>query len=292
MKTTLITGAASGLGREFSYLFAKDGNNLLLIDIHKEGLEKTKQEIQKINHSIHIDLLEADLSDLTSYKKIYAYTKENNYFINYLVNCAGFGDCCDIDKMNIDKQLTMTNVDCNALLYFTKVFLDDMLVRNEGHIINISSIAGFMPGPYMCTYHACKSYVLLLGEAISYEIRKTNVKLLTLCPGPFISSFVKEAHNDYTFTKITPVSAKAVALYGYKKSQKGKKVAIVGFKNKLIVFATRFFPRSFITSISAKNIKSIHNKNQSITHMVDWFYLYKIKTHIPNISYLYFFFTC
>ena len=157
--------------------------------------------------------------------------------------------------MNIDKQLTMTNVDCNALLYFTKVFLDDMLVRNEGHIINISSIAGFMPGPYMCTYHACKSYVLLLGEAISYEIRKTNVKLLTLCPGPFISSFVKEAHNDYTFTKITPVSAKAVALYGYKKSQKRKKVAIVGFKNKLIVFATRFFPRSFITSISAKNIK-------------------------------------
>ena len=255
MKATLITGAASGLGREFSYLFAKDGNNLLLIDIHKEGLEKTKQEIQKINHSIHIDLLEADLSDLTSYKKIYTYTKENNYFINYLVNCAGFGDCCDIDKMNIDKQLTMTNVDCNALLYFTKVFLDDMLVRNEGHIINISSIAGVMPGPYMCTYHACKSYVLLLGEAISYEIRKTNVKLLTLCPGPFISSFVKEAHNDYTFTKITPVSAKAVALYGYKKSQKGKKVAIVGFKNKLIVFATRFFPRSFITSISAKNIK-------------------------------------
>ena len=144
MKATLITGAASGLGREFSYLFAKDGNNLLLIDIHKEGLEKTKQEVQKINHSIHIDLLEADLSDLTSYKKIYAYTKENNYFINYLVNCAGFGDCCDIDKMNIDKQLTMTNVDCNALLYFTKVFLDDMLVRNEGHIINISSIAGFI----------------------------------------------------------------------------------------------------------------------------------------------------
>ena len=69
MKATVITGAASGLGREFSYLFAKDGNNLLLIDIHKEGLEKTKQEVQKINHSIHIDLLEADLSDLTSYKK-------------------------------------------------------------------------------------------------------------------------------------------------------------------------------------------------------------------------------
>ena len=146
------------------------------------------------------------------------YTEEKNYFINNLVNCAGFGDCCDINKMNIDKQLTMTNVNCNALLYFTKVFLDKMLEKNEGHIINISSIAGFMPGP-------------------------------------FTSSFVKQAHNDYTFTKIKPVSAKTVALYGYKKSQKGKKVAIVGFKNKLIIFATRFFPRSLITLISAKNIR-------------------------------------
>ncbi|MFR5891792.1 MAG: SDR family NAD(P)-dependent oxidoreductase [Bacilli bacterium] len=218
MKVTLITGAASGLGRELSYLFARDGNHLLLIDIHIEGLKETKQEIEKINSFIHVDLLEVDLSDLNSYKKIYNYTEEKNYFINNLVNCAGFGDCCDINKMNIDKQLTMTNVNCNALLYFTKVFLDKMLEKNEGHIINISSIAGFMPGP-------------------------------------FTSSFVKQAHNDYTFTKIKPVSAKTVALYGYKKSQKGKKVAIVGFKNKLIIFATRFFPRSLITLISAKNIR-------------------------------------
>lgn len=218
MKVTLITGAASGLGRELSYLFARDDNHLLLIDIHIEGLKETKQEIEKINSFIHVDLLEVDLSDLNSYKKIYNYTEEKNYFINNLVNCAGFGDCCDINKMNIDKQLTMTNVNCNALLYFTKVFLDKMLEKNEGHIINISSIAGFMPGP-------------------------------------FTSSFVKQAHNDYTFTKIKPVSAKTVALYGYKKSQKGKKVAIVGFKNKLIIFATRFFPRSLITLISAKNIR-------------------------------------
>ena len=188
--------------------------------------------------------------------------------------------------MNIDKQLTMTNVDCNALLYFTKVFLDDMLVRNEGHIINISSIAGFMPGPYMCTYHACKSYVLLLGEAISYEIRKTNVKLLTLCPGPFISSFVKEAHNDYTFTKITPVSAKAVAL------KKEKKLLLLDLKINLLFSPLDFFPVPLLLQLVLKILKSIHNKNQSITHMVDWFYLYKIKTHIPNISYLYFFFTC
>ena len=157
--------------------------------------------------------------------------------------------------MNIDKQLKMTDVDCNALLYFTRVYLDDMLKNNEGHIINISSIAGFIPGPYMCTYHACKGFVLLLGESISYELRKTNVKLLTLCPGPFESKFVEKAHNDYTFSKIKPMTAESVAKFGYKKSIKGKKLAIVGFKNRFTIFITRFFPRSFVTKISAKNMK-------------------------------------
>ena len=130
-----------------------------------------------------------------------------------------------------------------------------MLENNEGHIINVASIAGFVPGPYMCTYHACKSYVVLLGEAISYELRKTNVKLLTLCPGPFLSNFVKLAHNDYTFQKIKPISSEAVAKFAYKKSLKGKTLAIVGFKNKLTVFASRFVPRSFVAKTSAKTMK-------------------------------------
>lgn len=255
MKTTLITGAASGLGAEFAKLYAKDNNNLLLVDINEEGLNDIKDEIIKLNKNIHIDLCVADLSDINALKKVYNYTKENNYFINNLVNSAGFGDRCDFKDMDIDKQITMTNVDCNAVLYFTKVFLDEMLKQNEGHIINVSSIAGFLPGPFMCTYHACKGFVLLLGEAISYEIRKTNVKLLTLCPGPFISNFVKLAHNDYTFKKIKPITAKKVAEFGYKKSLKGKRLAIVGFKNKLTIFATRFAPRNFVTSSSAKTMK-------------------------------------
>ena len=116
-------------------------------------------------------------------------------------------------------------------------------------------IAAFMPAPYMCTYHACKSYVLLLGEAISYEIRKTNVKLLTLCPGPFLSEFVKKAHNDYTFKKIKPVTAYQVARFAYKKSKKGKRIAIVGAKNRFLVFICRFFPRNFVTMVSSKNMK-------------------------------------
>ncbi len=255
MKLTLITGAASGLGLEFAKLYAKDNNNLLLVDINEEGLLNLKKSLNKEFPSLYIEYMIADLSDTAELKKIYNYTVDKNYFINNLVNSAGFGDRCDFIDMDIDKQITMTNVDCNAVLYFSRVFLDNMLKNNEGHIINVASIAGFMPGPYMCTYHACKAYVLLLGEAISHEIRKTNVKLLTLCPGPFLSNFVKLAHNDYTFKKIKPVSAETVAKFGYKKSLKGKSLAIVGFKNRMTVFACKIAPRKMVVSSSAKTMK-------------------------------------
>lgn len=255
MKFSLVTGAASGLGKEFAKLYVKDNNNVLLVDIDAIGLEQTASELRKINPNIVVDLYVADLSNKDDLKKVFEYTKRKEYFINNLVNSAGFGDRCDFKDMDVDKQLKMTDVDCNALLYFSRVYLDDMLKNNEGHIINVSSIAGFMPGPYMCTYHACKAFVLLLGEAISYELRKTNVKCLTLCPGPFMSKFVEKAHNDYTFSKIKPYEAKDVALFGYKKSLKGKKLAITGFKNKLTVFACRFFPRSMVASVSASTMK-------------------------------------
>ena len=255
MNITFITGAANGLGKEFAVLYGKDNNNLLLVDIDKVALDSVKLELSEMYPNIVIDTFIADLSKEEELKKVYEYTLNKGYFVNNVVNAAGFGDRCDFKDMDIDKQLKMTNVDCNAVLYFTKVFMDKMLQENEGHIINVASIAAFMPAPYMCTYHACKSYVLLLGEAISYEIRKTNVKLLTLCPGPFMSKFVELAHNDYTFKKIKPVTAKKVAEFGYKKSLKGKSLAIVGFKNRLTNFAARFAPRKFVTKTSAKTMK-------------------------------------
>lgn len=254
MKITLITGASSGLGLELARIYAKNNNNLLLVARSEDKLINIKKEIEQ-EYNVFVDYKVIDVSKKEELSNLYQYTKEKDYFINNLVNNAGFGDREDFIDMDIDKQMQMTDVNCNAVLYLTKVFLNNMLLNNEGHIINVCSIAAFMPAPYMCTYHATKAFVLYLGEAISYEIRKSNVKLLTLCPGPFTSNFVNLAHNDYTFKKIKPISALKVANFAYKKSIKGKKLAIVGFKNKLTVFACRFFPRSFVTMISAKNIK-------------------------------------
>lgn len=255
MKVTLITGGASGLGKELANLYGKDNNNLLIVDINEENLEKVSEDLIKLYPNIKVFTFKADLSKVEDMKKVYEFTKENDFFVNNLLNCAGFGDCTDFKDMDIDKQLKMTEVNCNAPLYFSRVFLDNMLKNNEGHIINVSSIAGLYPGPYMLTYHCTKSFVYNFSLALSFELRKTNVKVLTLCPGPFNSNFVSKAHNDYTFKLKKPLEAKDVALIAKKQSLKGKNLYIIGAGNRIQYFFSRFAPHNFILKTSAKTLK-------------------------------------
>lgn len=254
MKATLITGATGGLGKAFAEIYAKNGCNLLLVSTSENKLLELKTQMEK-TYGVAVDYISADLSDKSQCEKVYEHAKNKGYFVENLVNGAGFGDRTDFVDMDVDLQMKLVAVNCSALLYFTRVFLPDMIKNNHGHIINVGSLASFVPGPYMCTYHASKAFVLNLGESISHEIRKTKVKLLTLCPGPFISGFVDKAKNDWTFKKIKPVSAETIAKFAYKKSIKGKRIAIYGFANKLTAFAPRFFSRKFVTSISAKTLK-------------------------------------
>lgn len=253
MNYTLITGATGGLGKAFAELYAKDKNNLILVATKEDKLLEVKKQITA-KYDVKVETLVADLSNQQEREKVFAFAKGLG-FVDNLVNNAGFGDRTDFKNMDIALQLKMVEVNCSAVLYFTRMFMDEMLKQDQGHIINVGSISSFVPGPYFSTYHATKSFVLNLGESVAHEIRKTNVKLLTLCPGPFISGFVSKAGNDRVFEKIKPVSAKKVAKYGYKKSKQGKRVAVVGLKNKLTVFFPRLFSRNFVTSCSANTIK-------------------------------------
>lgn len=255
MKYTLITGAASGLGKELARIYAENGNNLLLIDYDEENLNKVNEELKNKYNNLDFKIYCCDLSNIDNIKEVYKISKEHDMFINNLVNCAGFGDCKDFKDMDLDLQLKMVEVDCSAVLAFCRLFVDDMIKNNEGHIINVSSIAGLYPGPYMCTYHCCKSFVYSFSSALSYELRKTNIKALTLCPGPFNSKFVDKAHNGYTFKLKKPLEAADVARIAYKKSQKGKDLYIIGFNNRVQYFFSRFVPHSFILKTSAKTIK-------------------------------------
>jgi hypothetical protein len=257
MEITLITGASSGLGHELAKIYVQQGHNLLLNGTSKEKLEKVKEELLKINNKVIIDTFPCDLSQIDEVKKLTTYIKEKDYFVSYLINNAGIGDCTDFVDMDIEKQMTLNNININALVYLTRDLVTNMVKNNQGHIVNIASIAGFTPGPYMCTYHASKAYVLIFSESIAYELRKTKVKVTCICPGPFTSNFVAKAHNDYTFSKMKPASAQSIAQYTYKMAQKGKVIAIPGLKNKITTFAPRFASRKFVRKEAAKTIKKI-----------------------------------
>jgi len=257
-KYTLITGASSGLGFELSKLFAKDNNNLLLISSNQTNLDKAKAELEK-EVSVDIKTFALDLSNPDNFKLVKKYTDSNNIHINNLINCAGFGDRTDFIDMDIDKQIKMVELNCNAPMYLMHAYLKDMIKSNEGHILNISSIAAFVPGPYMSTYHATKAFLTNLSESVTRELKGTNVKVTTINPGPFESGFVKKAGNDYTFSKIKPLSAQKVAEISYKCMKKGKSFKVIGFKNNLMMLLTRFMPRKLVTNTSANQIK---NKSQ------------------------------
>ena len=254
-KYTLITGASSGLGLELAKLFIEDNNNLLLISSNQSNLDNAVK-ILKDEARVDIKTLAIDLSNPNNFKKVKEFTDSNNMFINNLVNCAGFGDRTDFIDMDINKQLKLVELNCNAPMYLMHEYLKDMVHSNEGHILNISSIAAFVPGPYMSTYHASKAFLTNLSESITRELKGTNVKLTTINPGPFESGFVKKAGNEYTFSKIKPISAQKVAKISYKCLMKGKSFKVIGFKNNLMMFLTRFVPRKLVTNTSANQIKN------------------------------------
>ena len=254
-KYALITGASSGLGFELAKLFGKDGNNLLLVSSNQSNLDKAKEELLK-EVKVDIKSLAIDLSNPNNFSKVKEYTDSNNMFINNLVNCAGFGDRTDFRDMDINKQLQMVELNCNAPMYLMHEYVNGMIEAKEGHILNISSIAAFVPGPYMCTYHASKAFLTNLSESITRELKGTGVKLTTINPGPFESGFVKKAGNDYTFSKIKPISAQKVAKIAYKCMKKGKTFKVIGFKNRLMMLLTRFVPRKLVTNTSANQIKN------------------------------------
>ena len=245
---------ASDLGLELSKRFAKDKNNLLIISSNITNLNNAKKDIES-EFGVDVKVLALDLSNPDNFVKVKNFTDENDIFVNNLVNCAGFGDCTDFQDMDIDLQHRMAELNCNCPLCLMNVYVKDMLKNNEGKIMNISSIAAFFPGPYMSTYHASKAFLLNLSEGVARELKGTNVHLISICPGPFNSGFLSKAKNYKAFESIKPLSANEVADISYKGYQKNKNLLIIGFKNKLMIFFSRFVSRKMVADTSAKTIK-------------------------------------
>jgi short-subunit dehydrogenase len=253
MATALITGASNGIGLELAKVHASKGDNLILVARNKSKLEELKVELEKA-FKVKVHIIAKDLSGSNSAKEVYEETTQQNIQIDYLINNAGFGDFGFFVENDWNKELQMINLNITTLTQFTKLYLQEMVKRRSGKIMNVASTAAFQSGPTMAVYYATKAYVLSFSEAIDNEVRDKGVTVTTLCPGATESGFQAAAAMEESALvkgKKLP-SSKEVAEYGYKSMMNGKTVAIHGFMNWILANSVRFTPRALVVKITRK----------------------------------------
>jgi uncharacterized protein len=242
-ETVLITGASSGIGLELARCFAADGCRLILVARNRDALERLAEEL-RLKNKIEVIVLPADLSLPETPDRIFDKLSAQKISVDVLVNNAGFGTHALFVETSLPRQLEMLQVNIAALTELTGLFLPGMIQRKRGGILNVSSVAGFLPGPGMAVYYATKAFVLSFTEALSEELRGTGLKISVLCPGPTESNFGNVARGEKVRQmKTSKMSAEAVAQYGYRAFRNGKVTAIPGLQNKMFVFLNRFAPR-------------------------------------------------
>ena len=247
---TLITGASSGIGYELAYQYAQNGHDLILTARSTDKLTYLKSELQK-TYKIQVEIFTCDLSIQNSAAQLYADIKKRGLKINGLVNNAGVGDHTDFENSDLNKALQMIQLNITSLTELTHLFTKELILNAPSRILNVASVASFLPGPMMAVYYATKAYVLPYSDAIHTELKDKNVSFTALCPGPTISGFQAAANysNNSLIEKIKFPTSKEVAEYGYKKTMQGQAIAIHGLSNKAMLFLARFVPRSLISKV-------------------------------------------
>jgi short-subunit dehydrogenase len=242
---TLITGASSGIGAELARVFASKGHRLALVARRADRLEALAGEIGASGGAKPIVIL-CDLEQPDGGDKVAAALTAESVEVEYVVNNAGFGKFGQAIKIDRGQQLGIIAVNIRALTDLSLRF-SEQLVRNRGGILNVGSIAAFLPGPGMAVYYASKAYVLSFTEALHEELGPLGVRVTALCPGPVPSEFQSRAGFRPGFdSAVLNVSATDVALAGYRGLMANKRAVIPGVGVKIVPFLLRFFPRGFI----------------------------------------------
>jgi short-subunit dehydrogenase len=244
-RVTLITGASVGIGAELARVFAANGHRLALTARRADRLEALANEIATKGGEkpivIACDLEAADAGD-----KIASALAAEGVELDHLVNNAGFGVFGGVTERDRAEQLGIIDVNIRALTDLSLRFADQ-LVNNKGGILNVGSVAGFLPGPGMAVYYASKAYVISFTEALRGELGRRGVRVTVLCPGPVPSEFQARAGFAPGFdSAVLNVSAANVALAAYRGLMANKRAVLPGLGVKIVPFLLRFFPRGFI----------------------------------------------
>jgi short-subunit dehydrogenase len=244
-RVTLITGASAGIGTELARVFASNGHRVALVARRADRLKTLSGEITAAGGAAPI-VIPCDLEQPDAGDKIAAALTAEGVEVEFVVNNAGFGLFGNAIEMDRVEQLGIIALNIRAVTDLSLRF-SEQLIRHRGGILNVGSIAGFLPGPGMAVYYASKAYVLSFSEALRRELAPRGVRVTVLCPGPVPSEFQARAGFEPGFdSAVLNVSASDVAQAGYRGLMANKRAVLPGLGIKIVPFLLRLFPRGFI----------------------------------------------
>jgi uncharacterized protein len=247
----LITGASAGIGTALARIFAERGHELVLVARRQDQLERLAGEIAASGKArptvLPIDLTAADVSAVIA-KELAARELEPQY----VVNNAGFGLIGRFTDLGREEQLAMVDLNVRALVDLSYAFVDS-LSRHRGGLLNVGSIAGFLPGPGMAVYYASKAFVVSFTEALHAEFARLNVRVTVLCPGPVPTEFQERAGipSAYGNPPLAGRSPEYVARAGYRGLMEGRRRVVPGFANKIITRLPNIIPGGLLLKMMA-----------------------------------------
>ncbi len=224
--TALITGASSGIGAEFARYHAAKGGDLLIVAHREEALLALKSELENA-HSVSVTVLAMDVGTPAQAKDLFDAVKAQGIAVDILINNAGFGGHGDFLERDLAADQAMIDLNVGALVTLSHLFGNDMKARGGGKMLQVSSTASFIPGPYQAVYYATKAFVTSFSQAIDQEMRKHGITSTALCPGLVKTEFVATANLEGTgLAKQGGATPASVAKCGYEAMMDGKLVVI------------------------------------------------------------------
>jgi len=247
----LITGASTGIGYALAKVAAKNNFNLIIIARNESKLEKVKAEIEE-EYKVKVEVIVADLADSKSPKLIFDKVQEMGLTVQVLVNNAGFGSNGRFDLLPWQNEKDMVQVNITSLMEMCHLFTPKLIEVGNGKILNVASIAGFLPGPFMATYYSSKAFVKSFSVALKEELKDTGVSVSVLCPGATKSEFFERAKFAVQMSRQenAMMSAESVAEIGWSGLFKGKTVIISGIPNLIAITISKYLPETWLAKLT------------------------------------------
>ena len=250
MKTVLITGTTSGIGKAFAEKFASMGNSIILVSRNEEKLKRQQCDLQNHYH-VPVKYIACELTQANAVDLIFRELNKWQVSIDFLVNNAGFNECGLFTNTNMEQEMKMIDLHIRFITQLTKCILPMMKKNNYGRIVNVGSIGSFIPSPSDAVYSATKAYIMSFSNALYGELKRTDIKITLLCPGATETEFAAKANiQDTMLFKYAVMKPEKVVEIAYPKLMKGKRLIIPGIYNKLLVFFSRVLPVGVTNSLT------------------------------------------